>query len=84
MLVLVHDLLSDVRTQYASVQHTADALDDIATRFHYRLVVIHPWPHGNGRHARLATDVLLEIWKQGSRGETEICWCEATAIAAAN
>jgi Fic-DOC domain mobile mystery protein B len=27
-------------------------------RFHHRLVAIHPFPNGNGRHARLATDVL--------------------------
>ena len=33
--------------------------DEIATRFHHRLVSIHPFPNGNGRHARLATDLLL-------------------------
>jgi len=33
--------------------------DEIATRFHHRLVWIHPYPNGNGRHARLATDLLL-------------------------
>ena len=33
--------------------------DEIATRFHHRLVFIHPFPNGNGRHARLATDLLL-------------------------
>jgi len=33
--------------------------DEIATRFHHRLVEIHPFPNGNGRHARLATDLLL-------------------------
>jgi Fic family protein len=37
-------------------------LDDIVMRFHYELVRIHPWPNGNGRHARLAADVLLEAW----------------------
>lgn len=34
--------------------------DDIAVRFHHRLVSIHPFPNGNGRHARLMTDLLLE------------------------
>ena len=34
--------------------------DDIAIRFHHRLVSIHPFPNGNGRHARLMTDLLLE------------------------
>jgi len=33
--------------------------DEIATQFHHRLVLIHPFPNGNGRHARLATDLLL-------------------------
>jgi len=33
--------------------------DEIAARFHHQLVWIHPYPNGNGRHARLATDLLL-------------------------
>ena len=33
--------------------------DEIATRFHHRLGKIHCFPNGNGRHARLMTDVLL-------------------------
>jgi Fic-DOC domain mobile mystery protein B len=33
--------------------------DDIAVRFHHRLVAIHPFPNGNGRHARLMADVLV-------------------------
>jgi Fic-DOC domain mobile mystery protein B len=33
--------------------------DEIAVRFHHRLVYIHPYPNGNGRHARLAADTLL-------------------------
>ena len=32
---------------------------EIAVRFHHRLVQIHPFPNGNGRHARMATDLLL-------------------------
>lgn len=32
-----------------------------AVRFHHRLAVIHPFPNGNGRHARLAADLLLEF-----------------------
>ena len=34
--------------------------DEIAARFHHRLVKIHLFPNGNGRHARLMTDILLE------------------------
>ena len=33
--------------------------DRLAAEFHHRLVEIHPFPNGNGRHARLMTDVLL-------------------------
>ncbi len=32
---------------------------EIAARFHHRLVFIHPFPNGNGRHARIMTDILL-------------------------
>ena len=32
--------------------------DELAARFHHRLVSIHPFPNGNGRHARLAADLL--------------------------
>ena len=34
--------------------------DEIAARFHHRLVAIHLFPNGNGRHARLITDIFLE------------------------
>lgn len=33
---------------------------EAAARFHHRMVQIHPFPNGNGRHARVATDVMLE------------------------
>lgn len=32
--------------------------EEIAVRFHHRLVVIHPFPNGNGRFSRLAANVL--------------------------
>lgn len=28
-------------------------------RFHHRLVQIHPFPNGNGRHARMMADLLV-------------------------
>ncbi len=34
--------------------------DEIAARFHNSLVSIHCYPNGNGRHARLAADLLLK------------------------
>lgn len=33
--------------------------DQMAVRFHHRLVSIHPFANGNGRHARLMTNVFL-------------------------
>lgn len=38
--------------------------DELAARFHHRLVFIHPYPNGNGRHSRLATDILLHFMDQ--------------------
>jgi Fic-DOC domain mobile mystery protein B len=34
--------------------------DEIGVRFHHRLVWIHPFANGNGRHARLMADVLMQ------------------------
>jgi Fic-DOC domain mobile mystery protein B len=34
-------------------------LDEIAARLHHRLVWILPFPNGNGRHARIFTDIFL-------------------------
>lgn len=34
--------------------------DEVAARFHHRLVFVHLFPNGNGRHARLMADLLLE------------------------
>jgi Fic-DOC domain mobile mystery protein B len=39
--------------------------DELALRFHHRLVVIHPFANGNGRWSRLAGDLL--VVQQGSR-----------------
>lgn len=49
-------LLDDCR--YWIAQSTYEP-DEIAARFHHKLVWIHPYPNGNGRHGRLATDLLL-------------------------
>jgi Fic-DOC domain mobile mystery protein B len=49
--------------------------DEIALRFHHRLVQIHLFPNGNGRHARLVADLLVVqlggerfSWGRGSLG----------------
>ena len=56
------------------IDHLTYDPDEVAVRFHHRLVQIHPFPNGNGRHARLATDLLLIsmnrprfTWGQSSR-----------------
>lgn len=38
--------------------------DEIGARFHHRLVAIHIFANGNGRHARLITNILLEKYNQ--------------------
>ena len=40
------------------VEHGVYSNDELCVRFHHRLVAIHPFPNGNGRHARLAADIL--------------------------
>ena len=54
--IYLHTLLQDVR--YWIDQKTYEP-DEIAVRFHHKLVWIHLFPNGNGRHARLMTDVEL-------------------------
>jgi Fic-DOC domain mobile mystery protein B len=54
--VQVRMLLDDVR--YWEAQAVYPALE-AAARFHHRLVKIHLFPNGNGRHARIAADVFL-------------------------
>jgi fido (protein-threonine AMPylation protein) len=36
------------------------SIDELAIRFHHQLVWIHPFPNGNGRHARMMADSLLK------------------------
>lgn len=70
----VVSLLDDVRYW---VEHETYPPDEIAVRLHHRLVAIHPFPNGNGRHARLLADLLIErldgepfTWGQGSLADT--------------
>lgn len=55
--VELRNLLDDVRYWVANSIYPPD---EIAIRFHHRLVAIHPFPNGNGRHARLMADLLIE------------------------
>lgn len=54
--VEIKKLCGDVKVQ---LEHKNLPFDEIATRFHHRLVCIHPFPNGNGRFARVMTDLLL-------------------------
>jgi Fic-DOC domain mobile mystery protein B len=51
--------------------------DEIAVRLHHRLTQIHGFPNGNGRHARMMSDMLIEklggkafTWGSGAIRET--------------
>lgn len=41
------------------IEHRSFPPDEIALRLHHGLVEIHPFPNGNGRHARLIADLLI-------------------------
>ncbi|MCR4338285.1 MAG: Fic family protein, partial [Gemmatimonadaceae bacterium] len=72
---LMESLGANTRTRCESSGKSPEALDDIALRFHHELVHIHPWPNGNGRHARLATDLLLQSW-----GRPRFTWGEGAGL----
>lgn len=50
------NLVNDTRTW---VEYSTYEQDEIAVRFHHRLVAIHAFPNGNGRHGRIAADYLV-------------------------
>ena len=69
-------LVADVAYQ---IENKTFGFDELAARFHHRLVSIHLFPNGNGRHARLAADALLKendtapfSWGSGSIDETGV------------
>ena len=53
--IALRQLLDDTKAwiEYKTYPH-----DEIAVRFHHRLVQIHPFPNGNGRHSRFIADLL--------------------------
>ena len=82
--VKLRDLLNDARYQ---IDHATYPLDEIATRFHHRLVAIHPFPNGNGRHARTMADLLIQNLGQphfswGNKSLTEATEMRTRYIAA--
>jgi Fic-DOC domain mobile mystery protein B len=69
----VATLAMDVRTLlddagYWRAHDTYPAVE-AAVRFHHRLVAIHPWVNGNGRHARLMADILAS-----AQGGPTLAW----------
>lgn len=59
-------LLDDVQFQVLAKSYEAD---ELAIRFKHRLVSIHCFANGNGRHSRLLADSLAE-----SLGRTPFTW----------
>jgi len=54
----------ELRTLMGDAKYWADnktyAPIEAAVRLHHRLVKIHPFPNGNGRHARIMADTVLD------------------------
>jgi Fic-DOC domain mobile mystery protein B len=69
-------LLSDAR--YWVEEQTFEP-DELAVRFHHRLVSIHPFANGNGRHARLMADVVAQ-----RQGRPIFTWGSADITQAGN
>jgi Fic-DOC domain mobile mystery protein B len=65
--VAVRDLMDDARLWLDGERSMPT--DEAAYRFHHRLVLIHPFPNGNGRHSRMMTDLLLR-----SAGKPSFTW----------
>jgi Fic-DOC domain mobile mystery protein B len=52
----LRQLLDDTK---AWIEYQSYPPDEIAVRFHHRLVQIHPFANGNGQHSRLMADLLV-------------------------
>jgi Fic-DOC domain mobile mystery protein B len=52
----IRDLVNDGQFWLA---HQTFSIDETAARLHHRIVAIHPFPNGNGRHGRLWCDMIL-------------------------
>jgi len=61
--VPVHEIRERLMQLFGDVRYWIEnktySPDETAVRFHHRLVSIHAFPNGNGRHARLIADVLV-------------------------
>lgn len=68
----VKTLVDDTR---AWIDHTTYPIDEIGARFHHRLVAVHPFVNGNGRHGRIAADLLL-----AALGQEPFSWGSGLAV----
>jgi Fic-DOC domain mobile mystery protein B len=76
----LRNLLDNTQFQItANATAKTNSPDELATRFHHQLVWIHPFPNGNGRHARLMADALVM-----SLGQPRFTWGQAPLEAAGN
>ena len=66
--VSVRNLLENTKYQ---IENRVYDTDEMAVRFHHQLVWIHPFPNGNGRHARLMAD-----WLAIRLGRPRLSWGE--------
>ncbi|MCF6218511.1 MAG: mobile mystery protein B [Gammaproteobacteria bacterium] len=54
--IQLRQLLGDTRYW---IEHETCPPIELAARFHHKLVSTHPFPNGNGRHARIMADAIL-------------------------
>jgi Fic-DOC domain mobile mystery protein B len=58
-----HLIRQELRRAYddarAWLQHGTYSPEEFVVRLHYRLVTVHPFPNGNGRHARMVAGLAL-------------------------
>ncbi len=54
--VTLKNLLDNTAYQ---IKNKVMPIDELVVRFHHKLVLIHAFPNGNGRHARLIADALI-------------------------
>ena len=69
--VCLRDLMEDAKLWTGG--DNPRPVDEAAAAFHHRLVQIHPFPNGNGRHSRAMTDMLLR-----SLGAAPFTWSRAS------
>jgi Fic-DOC domain mobile mystery protein B len=53
------ELLQTIQDAQYWVDHQSYEADELAVRYHHRLVTVHPFPNGNGRWSRMAADLLI-------------------------